>query len=62
MLTALAGARLDGARHVGVCESLLNNREQIPRMGAAGREHVRRTFLITRQLLDYLALMVHLTA
>ena len=41
---------------------LLNNREQIPRMGAAGREHVRRTFLITRQLLDYLALMVHLTA
>ena len=39
---------------------LLNNREQIPRMGAAGREHARRAFLITRHLLDYLALMVHL--
>ncbi len=40
---------------------LLNNREQIPRMGAAGREHARRAFLLTRHLLDYLALMVHLT-
>ncbi len=39
---------------------LLNNREQIPRMGAAGREHVRRAFLLTRNLLDYLALLVHL--
>ncbi|OGL05729.1 MAG: hypothetical protein A3H48_05845 [Candidatus Rokubacteria bacterium RIFCSPLOWO2_02_FULL_71_18] len=39
---------------------LLNNREQIPRMGAAGREHARRAFLLTRHLLDYLALMVHL--
>jgi len=41
---------------------LLNNREQIPRMGAAGREHARRAFLLTRHLLDDLALMVHLTA
>jgi len=40
---------------------LLNNHEQIPRMGAAGREHARRAFLLTRHLLDYLALMVHLT-
>jgi trehalose synthase len=39
---------------------LLNNHEQIPRMGAAGREHARRAFLVTRHLLDYLALMVHL--
>jgi len=39
---------------------LLNNREQIPRMGAAGREHVRRAFFLTRHLLDYLALMAHL--
>jgi hypothetical protein len=30
-------------------------------MGAAGREHVRRSFLITRQLTDYLALLIHLT-
>jgi hypothetical protein len=29
-------------------------------MGAAGREHVRRSFLITRELLDDLALAVHL--
>lgn len=40
---------------------LLNNREQIPRMGAAGREYARRAFLVTRHLLDYLALVAHLT-
>ena len=40
---------------------LLNNPELIPRMGAAGREHVRRSFLITRELVDGLALGVHLT-
>jgi trehalose synthase len=40
---------------------LLNNRELIARMGAAGREHVRRSFLITRQLTDNLALLIHLT-
>jgi trehalose synthase len=40
---------------------LLNNPEQIARMGAAGREHVRRSFLITRQLVDYMALLIHLT-
>ncbi len=39
---------------------LLNNPELIPRMGAAGREHVRRSFLITRHLTDFLALMIHL--
>ena len=39
---------------------LLNNPELIPRMGAAGREHVRRGFLLTRHLIDDLALMVHL--
>jgi trehalose synthase len=39
---------------------LLTNPELIPRMGAAGREHVRRGFLLTRHLIDYLALMVHL--
>ena len=40
---------------------LLNNPELIPRMGAAGREHVRRSFLITRELVDDLALVIHLT-
>jgi trehalose synthase len=39
---------------------LLNNPELIPRMGAAGREHVRRGFLVTRHLQDDLALMVDL--
>ena len=38
---------------------LLNNPELIARMGAAGREHVRRSFLITRHLTDYLALLIH---
>jgi trehalose synthase len=40
---------------------LLNNPELIGRMGAAGREHVRRNFLITRLLGDYLALLAHLS-
>jgi trehalose synthase len=40
---------------------LLNNPELIARMGAAGREHVRRSFLITRHVTDYMALLVHLT-
>jgi trehalose synthase len=39
---------------------LLSNPEMIGRMGAAGREHVRRTFLITRHLGDFLALLSHL--
>ena len=41
---------------------LLNNPELIARMGAAGREHVRRSFLTTRHLTDYLALLIHVTA
>jgi len=41
---------------------LLNAPELIARMGAAGREHVRRSFLITRHLVDYMALLIHLTA
>src|SRR5260370_22670867 len=41
---------------------LLNNPELIARMGGVGREHVRRNFLITRHLSDYLALLAHLTA
>ncbi len=40
---------------------LLSNPELIGRMGAAGREHVRRNFLVTRHLGDYLALLGHLT-
>jgi trehalose synthase len=40
---------------------LLNNPSLINRMGAAAREHVRRNFLITRQLADYLALLKIMT-
>jgi trehalose synthase len=40
---------------------LLNNPELIARMGAAGREHVRRSFLLTRHLTEYMALLIHLT-
>ena len=40
---------------------LLNNPDLIARMGAAGREHVRRSFLVTRELTDYLALLIHVT-
>jgi len=40
---------------------LLNNPELIARMGAAGREHVRRAFLVTRHLMESLALLAHLT-
>lgn len=36
---------------------LLNNPGLIQRMGGAGREHVRRNFLITRHLSDYLTLL-----
>lgn len=41
---------------------LLSNPELIRKMGEAGREHVRRNFLITRHLRDYLSLLVHLTS
>jgi trehalose synthase len=41
---------------------LLSNPALVRKMGEAGREHVRRNFLITRQLRDYLSLLVHLTA
>jgi len=41
---------------------LLNAPELIARMGAAGREHVRRSFLITRHLVDHMALLIHLTS
>jgi trehalose synthase len=40
---------------------LLNNPEVMARMGAAAREHVRRSFLITRHVTDNLALLIHLT-
>ncbi len=36
---------------------LLNNPGVIQRMGGAGREHVRRNFLVTRHLSDYLTLV-----
>jgi trehalose synthase len=37
-------------------EALLTDQDLRHRMGAAGREHVQRNFLITRHLLDYLRL------
>jgi trehalose synthase len=40
---------------------LLNNPGLMTRMGAAGREHVRRNFLITRQLADVLTLLKIMT-
>jgi trehalose synthase len=40
---------------------LLSNPELIGRMGAAGREHVRRHFLVTRHIGAYLALLAQLT-
>ena len=36
---------------------LLNNPEAVSRLGGAAREHVRRNFLITRHLADYLTLL-----
>ena len=42
--------------------SMLNNPGMIGRMGGAAREHVRRNFLITRHLGDYLTLLKSLTA
>jgi trehalose synthase len=39
---------------------LLSHPELLGRMGAAGREQVRRHFLITRHLGDYLGLLAHL--
>ncbi len=41
---------------------LLDDPELRARLGGAGREYVRRTFLITRQLGDYLALLASLAA
>ncbi|HIE39357.1 MAG TPA: glycosyltransferase, partial [Anaerolineae bacterium] len=40
---------------------LLEHPEEAARMGAAGREHVRRNFLITRHLRDYLSLFRRLS-
>ena len=41
---------------------LLQNPDQTARMGGAAREYVRRNFLITRHLGDYMALLANLTA
>jgi trehalose synthase len=48
----------EGAAHRIV--SLLKNPELAKRLGENGREHVRNNFLITRQLTDYLLLMLSL--
>jgi trehalose synthase len=41
---------------------LVEDAELRARLGGAAREYVRRRFLITRELGDYLALLAHLTA
>ncbi|HEY68470.1 MAG TPA: glycosyltransferase, partial [Thermoflexia bacterium] len=41
---------------------LLQHPEEAARMGVAAREHVRRNFLITRHLVDYLRLFNRLLA
>ena len=41
---------------------LLQNPDLMARLGGAAREYVRRNFLITRQVGDYLALLANLTA
>ena len=58
-VTGFAVSSVAGAAYF--VRHLLSNPELIPRMGAAGREQVRRNFLITRHLSDYLALLIHLT-
>ncbi|OGK90801.1 MAG: hypothetical protein A2X50_03505 [Candidatus Rokubacteria bacterium GWF2_70_14] len=40
---------------------LLEDPDLIARLGGAAREYVRRTFLVTRHLGDYLALLASLT-
>jgi len=40
---------------------LLQNPDQMARLGGAAREYVRRNFLITRHLGDYLAILANLT-
>jgi trehalose synthase len=42
--------------------NLLQNPQQAARMGGAAREHVRRHFLSTRHLADYLSLFAELAA
>lgn len=59
----VTGYRVDSVEGAGFrLRQLLTNPELIARMGGAAREHVRRNFLITRHLMDYLALLAHLTA
>jgi len=40
---------------------LLKHRKMAKKMGERGREHVRKNFLITRHLEDYLKLFIHLS-
>jgi len=40
---------------------LLDSADLMARLGGAGREYVRRNFLVTRHLGDYLALLANLT-
>jgi trehalose synthase len=53
----LAGSSEDAAHHIS---NLLKHPELARRLGENGREHVRNNFLITRQIKDYLLLMLSL--
>ncbi|MEA1895579.1 MAG: glycosyltransferase [Euryarchaeota archaeon] len=53
----LAGSSEDAAYHIA---NLLKHPELARRLGENGREHVRNNFMITRQLKDYLLLMLSL--
>ncbi|RLG28650.1 glycosyl transferase family 1 [Methanosarcinales archaeon] len=53
----LTGSSEDAAYHLA---NLLKHPELARRLGENGREHVRNNFLITRQLTDYLLLMISL--
>lgn len=63
IISDVTGYAVDSVEGAGFrLRQLLTNPELIARMGGAAREHVRRNFLITRHLSDYLALLTHLTA
>ena len=50
----LVNSRREAAKR---CLQLINNDELRERLGKNGREHVRKNFLITRHLMDYINLL-----
>jgi trehalose synthase len=58
-VTGFAVTSIEGAAFR--IRQLLEDLELAARLGGAGREYVRRSFLITRNLGDYLAVLASLT-